>query len=86
MLKATDSKHAPWSIVRTDDKRRGRLNCISHILNAIPYKKVKRPKVKLPRRSNKGAYDDQSSLKGRPASWPSATSRAPRDPTSGEFV
>jgi polyphosphate kinase len=65
MLKATDSKHARWSIVRTDDKRRGRLNCISHILNAIPYKKVKRPKVKLPRRSNKGSYDDQAGLKGR---------------------
>ena len=65
MLKATDSKHAPWYIVRTDDKRRGRLNCISHILNAIPYKKVRRPKVKLPSRSSKGAYDDQASLKGR---------------------
>jgi polyphosphate kinase len=65
MLKATDSKHAPWSIVRTDDKRRGRLNCISHILNAIPYKKVRRSKVKLPGRSHKGAYDDQASLKGR---------------------
>ena len=65
MLKATDRKQAPWSIVRTDDKRRGRLNCISHILNAIPYKKVKRPKVKLPNRSNKGGYDDQASLKGR---------------------
>jgi polyphosphate kinase 2 len=65
MLKATDSEHAPWSIVRTDDKRRGRLNCISHILSSIPYKKVKRPKVKLPSRSNKGAYDDQASLKAR---------------------
>jgi polyphosphate kinase 2 len=65
MLKATDSKYAPWSIIRTNDKRRGRLNCISHILNTIPYKKVKRPKVKLPRRSNKGGYDDQASLKGR---------------------
>jgi polyphosphate kinase 2 len=65
MLKATDSKHAPWTVVRTDDKRRGRLNCIAHILDAIPYKKIKRPKVKLPKRSHKGAYDDQVSLKGR---------------------
>ena len=65
MLKATDSKHAPWSIVRTDDKRRGRLNCISHILSAIPHKKVRRPKVKLPSRSHKGGYDDQASLKSR---------------------
>jgi polyphosphate kinase 2 len=65
MLKATDSKHAPWYIVRTDDKRRGRLNCISHILSATPYKKIRRPKVKLPARSNKGAYDDHVTLKAR---------------------
>ena len=65
MLKMTDSKHAPWFIVRTDDKRRGRLNCISHILKTVPYNKVKKPKIKLPLRSDKGAYDDQSSLKGR---------------------
>jgi polyphosphate kinase 2 len=65
MLKATDSKYAPWVIVRSDDKRRARLNCISHILNTIPYKKIKSPKVKLPPRSKKGAYDDQASLKGR---------------------
>src|SRR5262249_43724179 len=42
MLGKTDSKHAPWHIVRSDDKRRGRLNCISHILRSIPYKKVQR--------------------------------------------
>jgi polyphosphate kinase len=65
MLKATDSKHAPWQVVRTDDKRRGRLNCISHILSLIPYKKVPQTKVKLPKRSNKNKYDDQTSLKGR---------------------
>jgi len=65
MLKATDSKHAPWHLVRTDDKRRGRLNCIAQILDLIPYKKVARPKVKLPKRSAKGAYDDQASLRGR---------------------
>jgi polyphosphate kinase 2 len=65
MLKKTDSKHAPWHIVRTDDKRRGRLNCISHILRSIPYKKVSHAKVKLLKRSDKGRYDDQSTLKGR---------------------
>jgi polyphosphate kinase len=65
MLKATDTKHAPWYIVRTDDKRRGRLNCISHLLAQIPYKKVAKDKVKLPKRSTKGEYDDQASLKGR---------------------
>src|SRR5262249_23476432 len=51
MLKATDSKHAPWYLVRSDDKRRARLNCISHILEQVPYKKVARDKVKLPKRS-----------------------------------
>ena len=65
MLKTTDSKHAPWHIVRSDDKRRARLNCISHILKPIPFKKISHPKVKLPKRSEKHKYDDQSSLKGR---------------------
>ncbi len=51
MLKATDSKHAPWALVHTDDKRRGRLNCIAHILDSIRYKKPKRDKVKLPPRT-----------------------------------
>jgi polyphosphate kinase 2 len=65
MLEATDTAYAPWSIVRSDDKRRARLNCISHILRSIPYKKVERQKIKLPRRSSKGEYDDMASLKGR---------------------
>ena len=65
MLEATDTKHAPWYIVRSDDKKKARLNCISHLLSLIPYKKVKRDKVELPKRSNKGEYDDQSSLEGR---------------------
>jgi polyphosphate kinase 2 len=65
MLEMTDSKHAPWFIVRSDDKRKARLNCISHILSEIPAKNVKRPKIKLPKRSNKGKYDDQSTLKGK---------------------
>jgi polyphosphate kinase len=62
MLEKTDSKHAPWYVVRSDDKRRARLNCISHILKLIPSGKVPRAKVKLPKRSNKGKYDDQVSL------------------------
>jgi polyphosphate kinase 2 len=65
MLKATDTKSAPWYILRSDDKKRARLNCISHLLSLIPYKKVKREKVKLPERAKKGAYDDQATLKGR---------------------
>ena len=65
MLEKTDSKHAPWHIVHSNDKRRARLNCIAHILRLIPYKKVQRTKVKLPKRSDKGKYDDQAPLKGR---------------------
>jgi polyphosphate kinase 2 len=63
MLDATDTKHAPWRLVRSNDKRKARLNVISHILKTIPYKKVPREKVKLPKRTHKGRYDDQSSLK-----------------------
>jgi len=65
MLKATDTKHAPWYVLRSDDKKRARLNCLTHILNLIPYKKVPHEKVKLPKRSMKGAYDDEAPLKGR---------------------
>lgn len=65
MLEATDSKHAPWYIIRSDDKRKARLNCISHFLSLFPCGKVPREKVKLPRRSNKRRYDDQAALRGR---------------------
>jgi polyphosphate kinase 2 len=65
MLEATDSKHAPWTIIRSDDKRRARLNCISHILSTIPHKTIHGPKVKLPKRQDKNKYDDQRSIKGR---------------------
>jgi len=62
MLKTTDSKQAPWHVVHSDDKRRARLNCISHILSLIPYKRIHHKKVKLPKRSNKGKYDDRATL------------------------
>jgi polyphosphate kinase 2 len=65
MLKATDSRHAPWYVLRSDDKKRARLNCIRHFLSVIPYRDVPREKIKLPDRSTKHAYDDQASLKGR---------------------
>lgn len=65
MIEATDTKHAPWNIVLSDDKKRARLNCISHLLSLIPYKRIKREKVKLPKRSMKGAYDDVATLKNR---------------------
>ena len=63
MFEATDTKSAPWRLIRSDDKRRARLNVISHILETIPYKKVARDKVKLPKRSFKGEYNDQASLR-----------------------
>jgi polyphosphate kinase 2 len=65
MLEATDTKGAPWYIVRSDDKKRARLNCISHLLSLIPYRQAPKEKVKLPKRSMKRAYDDQATLKGR---------------------
>jgi len=65
MLKATDSKWAPWHVLCSDDKKRARLNCIRQLLKLIPYKTVPREKVKLPERSMKGAYDDQAALRGR---------------------
>jgi polyphosphate kinase 2 len=65
MLSATDTKHAPWYIVRSDDKKKARLNCISHLLSLIPYRRVSRDKVKLPKRSNKGRYNDSVSLEAR---------------------
>jgi polyphosphate kinase len=65
MLDATDSKHAPWYILRSDDKKRARLNCISHLLSQIPYKKLPHEKIELPSRSKKGAYDDQATLAKR---------------------
>jgi polyphosphate kinase len=65
MLTATDTKSAPWYIVRSDDKKRARLNCIAHLLSLIPYKQISRKKLKLPKRSMKRAYDDNASLKDR---------------------
>jgi polyphosphate kinase len=65
MLKKTDTRHAPWYIVRSDDKRKARLNTIAHLLSQIPHKKVRQKKVKLPARSTKGAYDDDRSIARR---------------------
>jgi polyphosphate kinase 2 len=63
MLRATDSKHAPWFVVRSDNKKKARLNCISHFLSMIPYKNVPREKVILPARDNRKQYDDQAPMK-----------------------
>ena len=65
MLEATDTEYAPWYIVPSDDKRRARLNCISHLLGLVPYEKLPRKKVQLPERSTRDAYDDRATLEGR---------------------
>jgi len=65
MLDATDTDHAPWHVVRSDDKKRARLNCITHFLNQIPYKELPREKIDLGKRNMKGKYDDDATLKGR---------------------
>jgi hypothetical protein len=64
MFSATNTKFAPWYLVRSDDKRRARLNCIRHLLSLIPYDKVPREETTLPDRSMKYAYDDLASLEG----------------------
>ena len=65
MLEATDTRHAPWYLVHSDDKRRARLNVLAHVLSKLPYKKVKREKIKLPKPGKREAYDDVASLEGR---------------------
>jgi polyphosphate kinase 2 len=63
MFKATDSKHAPWHVIRSDDKRRARLNCISHLLKTIPYRRQSPERAILPARSGKNRYNDQTILR-----------------------
>ena len=65
MFEYTDTMQAPWFVVDSNDKKRARLNVISHILSQIPYKKTDRKKVKLPDRSDKGKYDDSAPMRRR---------------------
>jgi polyphosphate kinase 2 (PPK2 family) len=65
MLDGTDTDFAPWHIVPSDNKKRARLNCISHLLATIPYKELPRPAVKFGKRDMKGKYDDKAKLEGR---------------------
>jgi polyphosphate kinase len=58
MFKMTDTTFAPWHVVHSDDKRRARLNVISHLLKQIPYKSVKRDKIKLPKRGKRHGYKE----------------------------
>ena len=58
MFSASDTGFAPWHVVRSDDKKRARLNVITHLLGRIPYKSTRREKVKLPKRQKPGGYED----------------------------
>ena len=58
MFAATDTAFAPWHVALTDDKRRARLNIISHLLKQVPYKDAPREKVKLPKRGKPGGYKE----------------------------
>ena len=58
MFKATDTPWAPWHVVRSDDKRRARLNVISHLLSQIPYEEPPREKPILPKRQKPKGYTD----------------------------
>ena len=58
MFAATDTALAPWYVARSDDKKRARLNIITHLLGKIPYKKAPREKVKLPERQKDHHYHE----------------------------
>jgi polyphosphate kinase 2 len=58
MFLASDTAWAPWYVVHSDNKRRARLNTLTHILSKIPYEDLKRPKVELPKRQHRGDYKD----------------------------
>jgi polyphosphate kinase 2 (PPK2 family) len=58
MFKTTDLGYAPWYVARSDDKKKARLNIISHLLKQIPYKEVPREKVVLPKRQKAGDYKE----------------------------
>jgi len=56
MFKFTDTKQSPWYVVPADNKKRARLNCISHILSMIKYEEIKREEISLPPRMEDKGY------------------------------
>ena len=58
MFQASDTSWAPWYVAHSDNKRRARLNILTHILSKIPYEELKREKVELPKRQHHGDYKD----------------------------
>ena len=65
MLNATDTDQVPWHVVQADDKKRARLNCITHLLSQVPYKDLTGEPVELGKRGSKGKYDDQATMAER---------------------
>ena len=65
MFAKTNTDHSPWTVVRSDGKKRARLNCIRHLLSPVPYEDLQREKVQLPERAKEAGYvrppfDDQT--------------------------
>jgi polyphosphate kinase 2 len=60
MFAATDTPWAPWFVLHSDDKKRARLNLISHLLSQIPYEEIPRDEMKLPKRQKAGDYQESS--------------------------
>jgi polyphosphate kinase len=58
MFAVSDTPETPWHVVDSNEKRRGRLNCIAHLLSQVPYQDVPRAKVKLPKRQSANGYVD----------------------------
>jgi polyphosphate kinase 2 len=56
MFEYTDTKHCPWYVVEADDKKRARLNCISHLVSTVPYDDILPPRMKLSPRAHHGGY------------------------------
>jgi polyphosphate kinase 2 len=65
MLEATDTPWAPWYLVSSNDKRRARLNVLTHLLDLLPYERPKREKVTMPSVARKRAYEDMAPLENR---------------------
>jgi hypothetical protein len=57
MFEATDTPQSPWYVVQSNDKERARLNCIAHLLNVVPWKRIPREKVTLPKRQRAKGYE-----------------------------
>lgn len=65
MFSSTDTQQAPWHLVQADDKKRARLNCITHLLEQIPYEEIPHEEVELPPLQNPHGLSDETILQGR---------------------